>query len=72
MDNYKGALHIIHTFCQPLNASNFEQFILLGDLHLALKDCEKAKENYNNAGDIDPNNETYGLSMKKYVETCNN
>jgi len=71
MENYKGALHIINTLCQPLNASNFDQFILLGEIHLALKDCENAKENFNSAGDIDRNNEIYGQSMKKYVEACN-
>ncbi|MCD4696992.1 MAG: hypothetical protein K8S16_12215 [Bacteroidales bacterium] len=72
MGNYKGSLHIIQTFCQPLNANNFEQFILLGDVYLALKDCEKAKENYNNAGDIDPNSKTYEISMQNYIEKCNN
>lgn len=72
MENYKGALAILQTNCDPLNSNNFEQYILLGDIYLALKDCEKAKESYNSAGDIDPDNEMYSKSMENYVKSCNN
>ena len=70
MGNYKGALHIIQTNCQPLNSNNLEQFILLGDVHLALKDCEKAIENYKGAGDINYDSEKYKKAMQNYHENC--
>jgi len=72
MENYQGALHIITTNCDPLNSKNFDQYILLGDIYLAMKDCEKAKENYQSAGTINPDNSDFSESMKKFVEKCNN
>ena len=72
MENYSGAMHVVTTSCDPLNAKNFEQYILMGDIHLALKECAKAEESYKNAGDIDPDNAIYSQSMTKYVEQCSN
>jgi hypothetical protein len=70
MGNFKGALHIINTYCEPLNSKSIDQYILLGDIYLALKNCEKAKESYRNAGDMNPNSDKYRMSMQKLNQEC--
>jgi tetratricopeptide (TPR) repeat protein len=71
-NNYKGALEIVQNNCSILNSNNFEQFILLGDIYLAQKDCTKAKENFQNAGDIEPDNPKYRDRMQQLFTECNN
>ena len=66
------SLEIIRNNCTTLNSNNFEQYILLGDIYLALKDCTNAKENYQNAGDIEPDNPKYGKRMQQFFTECNN
>lgn len=69
---HKAALEIVQTYCIPFNESNFNQYILLGDIYLALNDCENAKLNYQNAGDIEPNNDQYSRKMKEQIDKCSN
>lgn len=70
-EKYNPALEIIQNKCTTLNSNNFDQFILLGDIYLALKDCESAKENYQNAGDIDPDNAIFSERMEQLILQCN-
>ncbi len=72
MGNPDEALNIIQNFCKELNPKNFEQSILLGDIYLSITNCEKAKEYYREAGDINPRNEVYEKSMERYLEQCKN
>ncbi|MEZ5197659.1 MAG: hypothetical protein R2764_15105 [Bacteroidales bacterium] len=67
----KEALEVINNNCLPFNENNFDQYILLGDIYFALKDCENAKLNYQNAGDIDVSNEIYSTKMKELLKECN-
>ncbi|OQX78741.1 MAG: hypothetical protein B6D61_04820 [Bacteroidetes bacterium 4484_249] len=71
-EDYKGSLGIIESNCMTLNSNNLEQYILLGDNYLGLKDCPAAKENYQNAGDIQPDNPLYKDRMLKFITECNN
>ncbi len=71
-ENYNGSLEVINNNCALMNGNNFEQYILLGDIYLALKNCVKAKENYQNAGDLDRGNRKFGDRMRKLVKECNN
>lgn len=70
LDN-QAALNILQTKCRPLNTYNFEQFIMLGDIYLALNDCVAAKENYQNAGDLEPDNKVYSAKMRMFISQCN-
>ncbi len=69
-NNLKGALNIVENSCKPLISNNFEQYILLGDIYLELKDCVKSKENYQSAGDMEKDNKTYSDSMDNLRKIC--
>lgn len=46
-----------------LNGFNFDQYILLGDIHKGQDNIEKAREAYGNAGMIDPTNKIFTERM---------
>ncbi len=46
-----------------LNGFNFDQYILLGDIHKGQDNLEKAREAYGNAGMIDPTNKIFTERM---------
>ena len=71
-ENYNGALDVVQNNCNDLSSNNFEQYILLGDIYLALKDCTSAKENYQSGGGIEPDNPKYREKMQKFFNECNN
>lgn len=70
--DYEESLRIIQTKCRPLNPYFFEQYIMLGDIYLKLNNCATAKENYLNAGKLQPNNRSYSSRMQMLILQCNN
>lgn len=46
-----------------LNGFNFDEYILLGDIFIALNDIENARLSYGNAGKIDPTNKIFTERM---------
>lgn len=70
--DYEESLRIIQTKCRPLNPYFFEQYIMLGDIYLKLNNCATAKENYLNAGKLQPNNKSYSSRMQMLILQCNN
>lgn len=69
--DYQGSLQVLQTKCRPLNPYNFEQYIMLGDIYLFQKNCAAAKENFQNAGNLQPNNKTYSIKMQMLISQCN-
>lgn len=58
-NNYQSSQELINNKCIQINKSNFDQYILLGDIYKALNDNTKAKEYYYKAGDLNPRSDVY-------------
>jgi len=69
--DYEASLQVIQTKCRPLNPYIFEQYIMLGDIYLKQNNCIAAKEYYQDAGDIEPDNKTYSVRMQMMISQCN-
>lgn len=50
--------------CIALNSLNYDQYIVLGDIYLALNDVKSARENFMIAGNIKPNDKQYKKRME--------
>lgn len=64
---YEDAKSIILNDCIALNSLNYDQYLVLGDIHLGLNDIKSARENFMHAGNINPNDKQY----KKRMEILN-
>lgn len=69
-NNLKAALNIVENNCLPLSSNNFDQYLLLGDIYFGLKDCVKATDYYQSAGDIDPDNILFSNRIRKVRSNC--
>ncbi|HAQ17830.1 MAG TPA: hypothetical protein DCR40_01200 [Prolixibacteraceae bacterium] len=50
--------------CIKMNSRNYDQYIVLGDIYLALNDIKSARENFMIAGDLNPNDNQYKKRME--------
>jgi len=50
--------------CVKMNAQNYDQYIVLGDIYLALSDIKSARESFMIAGNINPNDNRYKKRME--------
>lgn len=63
MEKNEEAKSIILNNCIPLNSLNYDEYIILGDLYMALNDVKSARESFMIAGNINPNNSQYKNRM---------
>lgn len=60
----ENAKSILVNNCIALNSLNYDQYIVLGDIYLALNDVKSARENFMIAGNIKPNDKQYKKRME--------
>jgi tetratricopeptide (TPR) repeat protein len=58
------AKSILLSNCIPMNSFNYEQYIILGDIYLALNDVKNARESFMIAGNLNPNDKQYKKRME--------
>jgi len=61
---YQEAIDILENFCVKINKNNYEEYLMLGDLYKVLGNREKARENYMEAGRINPTDTYYRECLK--------
>jgi len=61
---FEDAKAILLNDCIRLNSRNYDQYIVLGDIYMALNDLKSARENFMIAGDLNPNDNLYKKRME--------
>jgi len=60
----EDAKSVLLNNCIAINALNYDQYIVLGDIYLALNDVKNARESFMIAGNINPNDKQYKKRME--------
>jgi tetratricopeptide (TPR) repeat protein len=64
---YEEAKTILQSYCISINALDYDQYLLLGDVYSALLDFKYAKDSYMKAGNIRPNDTEYKRRMELLI-----
>jgi len=70
-NKWQEAKKIILDNCIAYNPVSIDEYLLLGDICLELKDYNGADQNYNKVGSIDPQNKAYQEKLKNLREIRN-
>lgn len=68
LSRYSEATDILLNECIELNTHNYDQYILLGDIYLALGDLASAEKYILQAGELEPKNPIFIDRMKRLKE----